>query len=61
MDLFPTATLDRGCNRPQVFVPSEFKYDLLDTVIKHSVQKDAIAKHLSIGNYELCKTQKGQM
>ena len=39
-------------------VPSEYHFDLLETVIKHKFQTGPGAKHVNAGNYELCKMHK---
>ncbi|KAJ8116256.1 hypothetical protein OPT61_g2286 [Boeremia exigua] len=39
-------------------IPSEYEYDLLQAVIEHKFREGPGAKHVSVGNYELCKSNR---
>jgi hypothetical protein len=37
-------------------VPSEFDYDMLDSIVRHCFKEGAGSRDVVLGNYEFCKT-----
>jgi hypothetical protein len=39
-------------------IPTEYDYDLIETIIRHRFKSGARSMEVKVGNYELCNTRK---